>query len=109
MEPLSLCLEGTPEKKSIVPERQKVEDLIIALNETAHQIKNMDTVIRSVEDAEQQKAYAFQLLDIVKEYNDTYADLVQALEEYQTYEKEHNAPIDLNYRRLYRTLMESTA
>jgi hypothetical protein len=109
MEQYSLLLEGNPEAEQPVEEtgnRQQVEDLIISLNEVATQIKNMDTIIRALDDnPEQQKEYAFQLLDIVKEYNEIYNNLVIALEAYQQHEKDSGAPIDLNFRRLYRTLM----
>ncbi len=88
----------------IVKFRDELDQMIVALGTQMHNIQMADDIVSSLEDPLLQKQYAYEMLDMLKDYQEASNDVLLRLETYRQMEKGANLPTDFIYFKLAKQL-----
>jgi hypothetical protein len=83
----------------------KIDFLIIELEQLRQTIANCYQVTMSIENIELRQIYATEVLPIIDDYVTICYELIEALEKYFEIEKKEHLPANLKYHKLYKEII----
>ena len=94
------------EQEDVLKNKQELDKMIIDLSTQMRNIEMADDIVSKIEDPMLQKQYAYEMLDLLRDYESAANDVLLRLEMYRQMEKTTNLPTNLIYFKLFKQLQQ---